>query len=339
VLEALERAELVVILRGSKRRESTCLVKCPTREQCDGHDEEGHTPAPVKRVAEPQAKQTDRSRTNERAKKHNSQLPMPNMGGAVAKEPIVWQDDRQDDRHNEGGETPEDAECEAKREALTVAPSTRGEITSEIVPPSEEDPPDRRATEEPGPEVSPPEPDTTTTIIDLQRQAANKAAIEQRRIDYAEVIRVWNEEIVPGCAARGLTLRSHPRLSPHSGIGRILAQRLAQEGLVSVLTVVRWFSTSPHERATFLREKGMGLDTLLSAKNFGKYLDFAKSPVTTPRGRTLDEAMGFPSEPRKPMQLTPLEQAIEDGDLDAVAELCGDGYLAPERKNTFSRAY
>lgn len=118
----------------------------------------------------------------------------------------------------------------------------------------------------------PTESERPPTVVDLGR----RALIEARKAAYADVLRIWNDEIVPKLHEQGIGVRAHPRLSPHNGIGLSLSQRIAQQGAPAVLAVLRWYRDSEHERAVFLREKGMGLDTLVSSKNFDKYLAFSQ---------------------------------------------------------------
>ena len=62
---------------------------------------------------------------------------------------------------------------------------------------------------------------------------------------------------------------------------RVLAARVSEYSEVEVLRVVSWWMFSKHERATFLRAKGLTIATILRPSNFADYLDFAHEPEPT----------------------------------------------------------
>ena len=62
---------------------------------------------------------------------------------------------------------------------------------------------------------------------------------------------------------------------------RVLAARVTEYSEAEVLRVVSWWMFSKHERATFLRQKGLTIATILRASNFADYLDFAHEPEPT----------------------------------------------------------
>ncbi len=59
---------------------------------------------------------------------------------------------------------------------------------------------------------------------------------------------------------------------------RAVTARLKEHSAEDVLRVVEWWQFSNHERATFLREKGLTIATILRPSNFADYLDFAHAP-------------------------------------------------------------
>ncbi|MFT5460116.1 MAG: hypothetical protein ACI9K2_006631 [Myxococcota bacterium] len=71
----------------------------------------------------------------------------------------------------------------------------------------------------------------------------------------------------------------HPRSTGYakaSAVGKTIAARIREHDLDSVLTVISWAHVSRHKRATFLRENGMSMQTLMRPANFAGYLEFAR---------------------------------------------------------------
>ena len=88
----------------------------------------------------------------------------------------------------------------------------------------------------------------------------------------------------------GATVRA---LKRSKGLGKLLTTRTRDHGAEAVARVLKWWGSSPHPRAVYLRSGGYGVDTLMSAKKFETYLNFADSkPPTAPpkRGQWLDAA-------------------------------------------------
>jgi len=74
------------------------------------------------------------------------------------------------------------------------------------------------------------------------------------------------------------------KLTPTSGMGKALAQRLKVHGEDAVLTVMQWALTSNHKRAKFLRDNGnCTLKTLMRPSNFEEYLDLASDSASPTR--------------------------------------------------------
>jgi len=68
-----------------------------------------------------------------------------------------------------------------------------------------------------------------------------------------------------------------PALSPTRGQGKLLASRLKQHDLDSVVAVLKWALHSKHKRAVFLRDNGNAtLKTLMRPTNFEEYLEMAR---------------------------------------------------------------
>ena len=67
------------------------------------------------------------------------------------------------------------------------------------------------------------------------------------------------------------------------GIWKGIAHGVWQLGIMEhsatdVQAVIKWWLVSRHPRADYLRENGHGIDTLLRASNFAKYLEMAQEP-------------------------------------------------------------
>lgn len=84
--------------------------------------------------------------------------------------------------------------------------------------------------------------------------------------------------------------------------GQTLKARIMEHSEEEVLAVVRWWLKSQHPRAGYLREQGHGIDTLLRASNFPKYLEFSREParaVVTPQAKQAWARTQKPSNPGK----------------------------------------
>ncbi len=75
--------------------------------------------------------------------------------------------------------------------------------------------------------------------------------------------------------ARALKLTSYRR--------RVLNGRLKDHDAEALLRVTEWHYTSNHTTATWNREQGHDLDTLIRPANFDRYLEFAHSEADHPR--------------------------------------------------------
>jgi len=81
------------------------------------------------------------------------------------------------------------------------------------------------------------------------------------------------------------------------GQGVHLAARLREHGLQAVLDVLTWATESDHERAVFLRERGLSLLTLMRPANFEAYLGFARGPASRSRASPSSRGAHPPAEP------------------------------------------
>lgn len=90
--------------------------------------------------------------------------------------------------------------------------------------------------------------------------------------------------MVPHLAKQGHQIPSHPGLDPSSGLGltvnRWLHERDDLDGS-KLRKLFRWFASSDHDRATFLRSKGMGLQTLVRPSHYDEYVGFASLDVAS----------------------------------------------------------
>jgi len=75
-------------------------------------------------------------------------------------------------------------------------------------------------------------------------------------------------------------------MQPARGVGKQLRGTLKAYDSDDIAEVMRWFWAGTHDRARFLREKGMGLKTLLRPANFDEYLAFARVGTVAAPGRT-----------------------------------------------------
>ena len=106
---------------------------------------------------------------------------------------------------------------------------------------------------------------------------------------YARVHAVYQDEIGPA-----LGRQRKRRIPKGSALGRLLVARIGEHDAEAVETVLRWWAFSGHSRAEFLRDKGLGLKTVLRSSNFAEYLEMADGGEP-PRPPLPGEY--FPSEP------------------------------------------
>jgi len=115
-----------------------------------------------------------------------------------------------------------------------------------------------------------------------------------------------------------------------SGRRRALSARLKEHTAEELVTVWRWWQTSQHDRAVWLRSK-CTVDTILRPSNFPGYLDLASMAPTTKTSTDADEvwgliidAMGRVGSRRLP---TPADIPSMDADTitRAIAALGGPG--------------
>lgn len=66
--------------------------------------------------------------------------------------------------------------------------------------------------------------------------------------------------------------RPYRKLSPSKGMGLSLKARITDHGVDDIIRLLRWYATSDHERARFLRSGGHWLKTLLRSSNCEEYL-------------------------------------------------------------------
>ena len=79
---------------------------------------------------------------------------------------------------------------------------------------------------------------------------------------------------------------------------QILKARITEHSGEDVIAVVKWWLESTHPRAGYLRENGHGIDTLLRASNFAKYLEFSQEQPRKPKPK----ATAFSVPPPAPRQ-------------------------------------
>lgn len=78
------------------------------------------------------------------------------------------------------------------------------------------------------------------------------------------------------------------KLNHGKGQGKVLAARLAEHGLADVSRVLRWWATSMHPRAAYLRSNGYGLTTLCRQSKFEGYLALSDSQGPPRAGQWID---------------------------------------------------
>lgn len=97
------------------------------------------------------------------------------------------------------------------------------------------------------------------------------------------------------------------KLTPERGLGKAMAGRIKDHGVEPVLRVLAWAATSEHDRAVFLRDRGLDLNTLMRPANFETYLGFATGPP--PRDRIADWGYGGPPKVRTQEEIDANEAA------------------------------
>lgn len=130
--------------------------------------------------------------------------------------------------------------------------------------------PDAPATEDPPPAFA--------LEIAPATRSTRAGTTRKRPAEFTEALRVWNEEVVPAVRSRGGSVSVHDGLTAAVGLGQALRKRLDAAGLEAVLAVFRWYATSLHPRAVFLRSSGNELATLIGPTKFGEYLAMSRAP-------------------------------------------------------------
>jgi hypothetical protein len=136
------------------------------------------------------------------------------------------------------------------------------------------------------------------------------------RCVFDEIVRL-RLEALPG--ARELTLTK--------ARAQIIKARIAEHSADDVLEVVKWWLRSTHQRADYLRENGHGIDTLLRASNFPKYLEFSQEKPTINGGKPLSFSVPPAASPRRddlPALSRYSERQVEavKADLEGLQETC-----------------
>lgn len=110
-------------------------------------------------------------------------------------------------------------------------------------------------------------PNTATLNEILEREEDNTESVEgadPSRVAFERLAKAWVDKHPGG-----------PKPNPKRGQGQLLMARIREHGEESVTRVLRWAHHSPHDRADFLRRRGLSLKTLMQASNFEEYLGFA----------------------------------------------------------------
>jgi len=129
-----------------------------------------------------------------------------------------------------------------------------------------------------------------TITIKEQNTADSETPVERPkpvRSVFDEIVRL-RLDAWPG--ARELTLTK--------ARAQILKARITEHSGEDVIAVVKWWLESTHPRAGYLRENGHGIDTLLRASNFAKYLEFSQEQPRKPKPK----ATAFSVPPPAPRQ-------------------------------------
>jgi len=181
---------------------------------------------------------------------------------------------------------------------------------------------DRKWTE--GSKVEPATQRTSGPEVDEKRTARGRAKLQNTNLqDYTTI---W-------ARLESIRTEANPKARPlklTSGRRRALSARLKEHTAEEMLTVWRWWQTSQHDRAVWLRQK-CTVDTILRPSNFPGYLDLASASPTTKTASDADEvwgliidAMGRVGSRRLP---TPADIPSMDADTitRAIAALGGPG--------------
>lgn len=98
-----------------------------------------------------------------------------------------------------------------------------------------------------------------TSLIEPDKPAPKKTSPSKLKETWAQMMEAKG--------GRALKLTEKRRLA--------LRGRLKEHTAEEICGVMRWWQTSPHQRASFLREKGCTIDTLLRASNLTGYAEMA----------------------------------------------------------------
>ena len=119
-------------------------------------------------------------------------------------------------------------------------------------------------------------PDTDRTVAGRSRASSSLKTKETITITKEQgakssLVSLWDE-------INDIREKNHVRkLSLSTARKRTLKARLKEHSREDVLKVIDWWMTSKHERAVFLRTKGIGINTVISPSKFPEYLDFANT--------------------------------------------------------------
>lgn len=175
-----------------------------------------------------------------------------------------------------------------------------------------------------GNQVEPATQKTSGPEVDEKRTARGRAKLQNTNSqDYTTIwarLEAIRTEANPKARALKLT----------SGRRRALGARLKEHSAEELLTVWRWWQTSQHDRAVWLRQN-CTVDTILRPSNFPGYLDLASASPTTKTATDAEQvwsllidAMGRVGSRRLP---TPADIPGLDADTitRAIAALGGPG--------------
>ena len=96
---------------------------------------------------------------------------------------------------------------------------------------------------------------------------------------------------------------------------REIRARIREHSEEDILRVVEWWLCSPHPRATFLREKGSSIDTILRPSNFTGYLEMSdQKPVVKP-------AVGKAASGLEALRNARVEREMEDAPISQTGTL------------------
>ena len=118
------------------------------------------------------------------------------------------------------------------------------------------------------------QPDTDQTVSGRSRASSSLKTKETITITKEQgakssLVSLWDEinEIREKNNVRKLSLSTQRK--------RTLKARMKEHSREDVLKVIEWWMNSNHDRAVFLRRKGVGINTVISPSKFSEYLDFA----------------------------------------------------------------